>query len=257
VQMTLITNNQPAVVVHPPEAPLHFPPASVRGSHLDGTASLGFDALAPLESRDSRLDTPLSQLLAKLFAVISFICYQLLWSGLGSASLTRWRGHSNALQGGICQLQFVRLSRVYMQADGQPVPIYHNHHLGAFAHLGLAYSRPPFLAGTKLPSKNACAHSILLWASNLLNRVRHIFSQVCSSLLDHSCKRRQQVVEEPYSPGISAQAQPVLSTYSIPLRVRRSSARGLPLLDCFFGTSGSITAHCASVSSCRLVMLQV
>lgn len=251
--MTLITNNQTAAVVHPTEASLHFPPLPVRDPHLDGSTSLGLDTFAPLESRNGRLDASPPQFLPELAAVIRFVCHQFLWSALRSASLSKWPGNSNAIQSGLRQPQFVRLSTIYVQADRQTVPINDHHHFAAFAHFGLTYSRPPFLAGTKLPSKNACAHSILLWASSLLSSVRHILSQVCSSPLDHSCKRRQQVVEEPYSRGMSAQAQPVLSTYKIPFRVVRSSARGRPLFDCFFGMSGSITAHCSSVKSCLLI----
>jgi hypothetical protein len=145
----------------------------------------------------------------------------------------------------------MRLGTVHMQANRQPVTVSHHHHFGAFDHLGLAYSRPPFLAGTKLPSRNACAHSILLWASNSPSRVRQIRSQV--SLALHSLRRRQHVVGEPYSRGMSSQAQPVLSTCKMPLRLLRSSARGRPRLVCFLGMSGSITVHCSSVSSCLLM----
>jgi hypothetical protein len=65
-----------------------------------------------------------------------------------------------------------------MQADGQPVAIHHCHDFRAFADLHLAYAIAPFLAGTKLPSRKACAHASLPWASSWLRQVRQIRSHV-------------------------------------------------------------------------------
>jgi hypothetical protein len=76
----------------------------------------------------------------------------------------------------------------------QTVTIGHHHHLATLAHLGLAYSIAPFLAGTKLPSRKACAHSSFCWASNWLRKARQIRSHVPS--WDHSFSRRQQVVSD-------------------------------------------------------------
>jgi hypothetical protein len=86
----------------------------------------------------------------------------------------------------------------------------------------------------------------------LPNRARQINSQVPSS--DHWLNRRQQVVDDPYSAGISCHAQPVLRMYRMPFSVRRSSARGRPGPGLRLGISGSITAHCSSVRSCLLPM---
>jgi hypothetical protein len=94
-------------------------------------------------------------------------------------------------------------------------------------------------------------HSSLLWASNWLSSARHLRSQIPSC--DHVCRRRQHVVGEPYGRGISSQAQPVFSTGKMPLRVRRSSARRRPGPGFCWRSNGSMTAHCASVSSCRFM----
>src|SRR5690606_11268081 len=130
------------------------------------------------------------------------------------------------------QRQFVRLGTVHMQSNGQAAAIDHHHHFRAFTDLRLAYSIAPFLAGTTLPSKMACAHSSFPSVSSWLRKVRQIRSHVPSS--DHSFNRRQQVLSEPYSRGRSSQAHPVFSTYRMPFKVRRSSLRGRPRFACFF-----------------------
>ena len=66
-------------------------------------------------------------------------------------------------------------------------------------------------------------------------------------------KRRQHVAGEPYVRGTSSQGQPVFSTKRMPLSVRRSSCRLRPGPACCFGMKGSMTAHCSSVRSCRLI----
>jgi hypothetical protein len=67
-------------------------------------------------------------------------------------------------------------------------------------------------------------------------------------------KRRQQVVGEPYARGTSSHAQPVFRTKRIPFTVYRSSARLRPGPGRCIGISGWMTAHCSSVSSCRLML---
>ncbi len=189
--------------------------------------------------------------MTKASAIIGFVCHQFFRSRLGTATFARNRG---GLQRWFGQCQFMRLGTVYIQANGQATAaIDYRHHFRAFADLRLACSIAPFLAGAKLPSRRACAHSSLPAASRWLREVRQIRSHVPSS--DHAFNRRQHVLSEPYSRGRSSQVQPVFSTYKTPFNDRRSSLWGRPCFACLLGMSGSITAHCSSVKSCLLMPL--
>jgi len=252
MQRTLPTHDQSTAIVHPGESSLNLPARLVQCPCLDRTTSLRFLAFAPLKGRDRHLDASFTQLSSKSATIVSLISCQRFGS---SARTTAFLWHSDRLQRLIGQGDLMRLSTVQVQTNRQAIPIYHQHHFAALANFGLAYSGAPLFAGTKLPSRKACAHSSFPCASSLLNKARQISSQVPSS--DHWLNRRQQVVDEPYSAGISCQAQPVFRMYSMPLRVRRSSARGRPGPGFRLGISGSRTAHCSSVSSCLLPMPRV
>ena len=248
MQMTVITHHQATAVVHPAETAFNFPTLTVARSRADGATPLWLFALATLKGGNGRLDAAPTQLAPKICAVIGFVSHQFLRSCLRTSAFAR---NANRLQRRLSQREFMGLGTVHMQADRQTAAIDHRHHFRAFADLRLAYSIAPFLAGTKLPSKKACAHSSFPSASNWLRKARQIRSHLPSS--DHSFNRRQQVLSEPYSPGRSSQAQPVFSTYRIPFKVRRLSLRGRPRFACFFGMSGSSTAHCSSLKSCLLI----
>jgi hypothetical protein len=103
-----------------------------------------------------------------------------------------------------------------------------------------------FLAGTKLPSRNAWLQSSLpRWSSVPRNANQMRSHTPCSC---HSWSRRWQVERLPYFGGKSFQRAPERSIQRMPLRVRRSSARGLPRPLCA-GSNGSISAHWSSRSS--------
>jgi len=252
MQRTLPTHDQSAAIVHPSERSLNLPARLVQGPYLEGTTPLRFLALAALKGRDRHLDASLTQRGSKSATVVCLISRQ---SRGPSARTTACLWYSDRLQRLSRQGDLMRLSTVQMRTNRQAIPIDHQHHFTALANLGLAYSGAPLFAGTKLPSKKACAHSSFPWASSWLNKVRQISSQVPSS--DHWLNRRQQVVDEPYSAGRSCHAQPVLRMYRMPLRVRRSSARGRPGPGLRLGISGVMTAHCSSFRSCLLPMPSV
>ena len=248
MQLTVIANDQASTVVHPAKASFHLPPLLVAFANADRATPPGTGTLASLESGDSRLDPTLSQSMTKRATVIRFIGDQLFRAGLwATAFLTNPDGPQRRFR----QRHFVMISRGQVQSNGQPIPIGHCHHFGAFAHFGHSDARSPFLAGTKLPSRKAWAHSSLFSASRRLSNARQTRSQVPSS--DHWFNRLQHVVGDPYLRGRSAHAHPVFSTYKMPFKVVRSSARGRPRPGFCFGNSASITAHCSSVSSCRLM----
>lgn len=252
MQRVLPTHDQPAAFVHPGKRSLHFPAGLIQLSRLDRTSTFRFLPLASLKGRNSRLDASVAQFSSKSATIVSLVSRQSLGA---SARATSFLRHTNGLQRLIRQGDFMRLSAIQVQTNGQPMAIDHQHHLTALANFGLAYSGAPLFAGTKLPSRKACAHSNLPWASSLPSSVRQMSSQVPST--DHWLSRRQQVVDEPYSAGISCHAQPGLRMYMMPLSVRRSSALGRPGPDFCLGISGSITAHCSLIRSCLLPMRRV
>ena len=249
MQRTLPAHDQSPAIVHPGKRPLDFPAGFVQVTHLDRATTFGFLALAPLKGRNSCSDASLTQFNSKSATIVSLVSCQRLGS---SARPTTFLWHSDGLQRLVGQRDFMRLSAVQVQTNWQTVTLDHQHHFATLANFGLAYSGAPLFAGTKLPSRKACAHSSFPWASSSLNNARQMSSQVPSS--DHWLNRRQHVVDEPYSAGKSCHAQPVLRMYKMPLSVRRSSARGRPGPGLRWGISDAITAHCSSVRSCLLPM---
>src|SRR5208282_5367365 len=59
----------------------------------------------------------------------------------------------------------------------------------------------------------------------------------------------------PYSGGQSHQRQPLLSTCTMPLMTRRSSARSTPRTS--VGNCGSIRAHCSSLSQNSFLLINL
>ena len=247
-QVAFIAHDQPPTVIHPCKAAFHFPAVTIVRACTDRAPTLGMAPWSADKRGDRGLDAPPTQVPPKGLAVVGFISDQFLRSRAWTSLSPR---HSYGGQGRFGQRAFVRLRTRDMEPDRQAVAISHNHDFRALANLCPPDAGPPFFAGTKLPSRKACAHSSLLCASSTLNSCRQMPSQVPSAV--QAWKRRQQVVGDPYVRGTSSQVQPVCSTNRIPFRVCRSSARLRPGPGDCFGISGWITAHCASVSSCRLM----
>jgi len=223
----VIAYHQVTTVIHPAETAFDFPALAIRGAGSERATALRVLTRTPLESGNGRFDAPPAQGATKGSAIIGFVGDQLFGASFRASAFLRY---ADSPQGHLGQCALMRLGTSDMQTDGQAVTIGHHHHLAALADLGRAYSIAPFLAGTKLPSRKACAHSSFVCASSLLRKARQMRSHVPS--WDHSFNRRQHVVSDPYSGGKSSQAQPVLSTYRMPLRVCRSSFRGRPVSVC-------------------------
>jgi hypothetical protein len=64
-----------------------------------------------------------------------------------------------------------------IKADGQPIAVGYQHQLGALFTLGLADRSSPFLAGTKLPSRNALSHASFSCSSKRASKVRQMLFQ--------------------------------------------------------------------------------
>ena len=121
------------------------------------------------------------------------------------------------------------------------------HPLRSLAALGFTDRGAPFLAGAKLPSRNASSHFSRPSPSSAPSSARHASSHTsCSS---HCFKRRQQVAGDGYLSGKNLQAAPVCKTHRIPSKHARFEAHGRPRLSLRrfgSGSSGSINSHCAS-----------
>jgi hypothetical protein len=197
-------------------APLDFPALTITGPCLKRAPALWPAALAALKGRDGGLDAPAAQSLAKVTAVVGFIRHQLFRVGPRPAPSL---GDANRRQRGICQSELMALGAVPVQANRHAMTISHDHHYTALADLRFTDPKPPFFAGTKLPSRKACVPSSLPRASSWLNSVRQLCAHVPSAAQRR--KRRQHVAGEPYAWGTSSQVQQVLSTKRMPLSVWR------------------------------------
>ena len=246
-QGTFVPHDQPPAVIHPGKAALAFPALAVPRSSGQGATPLRALPSA-CHRRNGGLDASPAQITAEGLAVLRLVGHQLLGPRTRPPAPP---GHLYHGQRGLGQLTLMRLGTGDIQSKGQAMAVSDDHYFGAFPHCGLADARSPFFAGTKLPSRKACAHSSLPWASNWLNSTRQIRSQVPSAAQPE--KRRQQVAGEPYLRGTSSQAQPVFNTKRIPLSVVRSSFRLRPGPALCLGIRGAMTVHWSSVMSCRLM----
>ena len=142
------------------------------------------------------------------------------------------------------RFEIMNLRRGQVESQGNAATIRHQMDRAALPFAPALYERPPLFAGTKDPSRNACAQFSLPCASSVDNRLNQIRSQVPSS-----CQRTSQrwaVESSPSSLGKSHQRQPTRITYKIASIVCRSWRRLRPRLGCG-GKRGSTITHCASV----------
>jgi hypothetical protein len=206
LDISLIAHNQPPIVTHPTKAALAFPSMAVVEASADRSPLLGTTPVTAHVTRNRWLDAPPVQVLAEGSAVIRFVRDQLpgpcAW-----ANSPLWHLHRRQCQLG--QHAFMRLCAIQMQPDGQAIAVGNSRTFRVFAHFGFAIARAPFFAGTKYLSTNACAHSILLWASNQLKNARQIRSHI--PYLNQAQKRRQQVAGEAYTCGTFSRAHPVFN----------------------------------------------
>ncbi|MFS8612890.1 MAG: hypothetical protein FWJ68_15350, partial [Planifilum fulgidum] len=77
MQVSVISNHQPPVIVHPTEAAFNDPTPAVSLSHTDGSATTGFAAFS-LNGGNGGFDPPSAQPNSKRTAVISFVSHQFL-----------------------------------------------------------------------------------------------------------------------------------------------------------------------------------
>ncbi len=237
-------NDQTAKITEPGEGALDFPPASV-SAQLASVLRLS-PSVAPV--RADQFDAAPFQALAQRVAVVALVGDdpQRLFPGPTAAAR-----HGNLLQSRLQEGHFRRTGRVQVVSERNTLAVDHHHPLRTLSTFGLPDAGAPFLAGANDPSANVSAQSRWPFSSSSPKKARHTSSQTsCSS---QSRNLRQQVVGEGYSGGKSFQRAPLRSTQSIPSKTRRlSTGFRPPFRDCLnFGKSGSIFAHCASVSLTR------
>jgi len=148
MQISVISDHQSTVIVHPPEAAFNDPTPAVSLSHTDGTATTAFAAFS-LNGGNGGLDSSSAQPNSKRTAVISFVSHQFLGPCSGTPPPLR---DPNRFQGGFRQPDFMMVGAVQIQTDRHPVSIRYHHDLGSLAHLGFSNPVSPFLAGTNRPS---------------------------------------------------------------------------------------------------------
>jgi hypothetical protein len=175
LDISLIAHDQPPIISHPTKASLALPSMAVVGARADRSALLGTTPVTAHECRNPWLDAPPMQVLAEGSAVIRLV-HDRLPGPCARATSLLWRLHRHQCRLG--QHAFMRLCASHLQPDGRAIAVCNSHKLRVSAHVGFAIARAPFFGRTKYPSTNACAHSILPWASNRLSNARQIRSHV-------------------------------------------------------------------------------
>lgn len=163
LDISFIALDQPPIISHPTKASLALPSMAAVGASADRSSLLGTTPVTAHERRNPWLDAPPMQVLAEGSAVIRLV-HDRLPGPCAWATSPLWRLHRR--QYWLGQHAFTRSCAIYVQSSGQATAIDNSHRFGAFAHFGFANTKVPFCAGTKRPSTQACADSILPWAFN-------------------------------------------------------------------------------------------
>src|SRR5690606_7722811 len=96
MQISVISNHQPTVIVHPPEAAFNDPTPAVCRSVPEGAATTEFAAFS-LNGGNGGLDSSSAQPDSERTAVISFVSHQCLGPRSGTSPSLRY---PNRFQGG-------------------------------------------------------------------------------------------------------------------------------------------------------------
>jgi len=240
--MKVKAHRNPTEVLKPGEQPLNLPPPLVTPER---SAVLRRSFLSVRLMRRNHLNTLLFEFCVERVGVISLIANQ---------SFRRFSG-KNLSESFSDKGDFMRRSRRRVNGDRKTIAVCQRHELRTFAPLGLSHSKSPFLATTNVPSikhsdKSRSPRSFRSWA-----RASSTWRSVPS--LTHCWNRRWQVWYGGNLSGKSCQRAPLRSIQSTPFITSRVSLHGLPRPSSRRGSSGikgSISAHCASVSSSRRAM---
>lgn len=157
-------------------------------------------------------------------------------------------------QGRVQQRYLRRGRRRHVKSKRSTRAINQYHKLRALAPLGVADFRPPFLAGTKVPSTKHSSHRICSWSWSWARKARHNFSKEPSRV--QRGKRSWTVLLGPYRRGSSLHWAPVHKIHRMPSKQRRSSAGGRPPFGffCGGGKCSLILCQCSSESFRHVIL---
>jgi hypothetical protein len=234
------SGDEPAEVLHPREEPFDFPSPAISPQFAP---ILGLvPAAAPVGS--DHFDVVFfGEPLVERVRVISFVADE---PGREFVEKASGKNFLNKLALG-------RRSALHRYGERNTVINGDSDDLGALAAPRGADGKAPFLALAKVASTNASSRFSLPCSCNRLASKRSASSSF--PLRIHCWNLRWQVWYGGYFSGSSRHCAPVPSTQNTPLSTARVSCQGRPRLSsrrCGLST-GSITAHCSSVSSQRPV----
>jgi hypothetical protein len=166
---------------------------------------------------------------AKRIAVVALVGNHSQRPSFGTATASA--GHRNLAQGAFGQRHFSRTRRLQLGSQRNTLAVDHHHPLCALALLGFSDADAPFLAGAKLPSRNASLQSRRAFWSSSERNCRQILSQVPSS--SQRRKRRQHVLGLGYLSGRSFQRAPVRRIQRMPSKYEAIVSPGSPFAGTF------------------------
>ena len=213
--MIFPTHYQPPKILKSGKQSFDLPPATV-SSQAWAILGFRFSSVAAVRGNDLN-PTHANKPVIEPIAVI----------GLISDEPVRGMHDKAAVDGRINQRYFVGRSTCHVCGDMNTRSVRDCHDLGAFATLCLADSKPPFFAGTKVPSIKASRMSMpprsyMSCASSWAMR----WKTPCRT---HCWNRRWQVWYGGYRCGKSFQVAPVRKIHRIASRTCRGSCAGRPL----------------------------
>jgi hypothetical protein len=176
-----------------------------------GRAARPAPAVGPYSAGYRRLNPPSSQPLPEFRTVIAFVGSQagrtLLGASLGP-------GHSHPVHHFQPHGDLGHVGRRHHKRQGQAITFSQQVDRATLALPAIGNILSPFLAGTKLPSRNAWLQSSLPGWSSALRKVSQMRSHTPCSC--HSWRRRWQVDRLPYFGGKSFQRAPERSIQTCP-----------------------------------------
>ena len=241
--MIFVANDQTSEVLKPSKQAFDFPSALI-SAKLPSVLGALFTPVFSMRSNYFNAAF-IQKALIKSIAVICLIANNAIRGILGKATV----------DGLLNQLYFMGRSALNVSGDRKTSSVCDGHDLGAFAALCLADSKPPFFAGTKVPSMKASRMSIpprsyRSCASSWAMRLK-------TPNLTHCWKRLWQVWYGGYLGGKSFHGAPVRNIHNIPFKTSRGSRSFRPRgsLRCFADSiMGSSRFHCSFVSSILIIL---
>ena len=235
--MIFITHCHTSKILKPSVQSFDFPSSTITPK-LSAVLSGRLDTIIFMWS--DQLCSMLAQYFVQWIAVIRLIANQVLGSFLNEP----------LLKGDFGKLDFMRRSAGHVHRDRKTRAVCNCHDLRALAPLSFTDAKPPFLAGTNVPSMKHSDKSIR-------PRSRRSSANACKTLIsvpsrDHVWNRRWHVWYGGYLSGKSIQGAPVRKIQRTPLNTALVSFQGLPRPSSrrrLGGSNALIITHCSSVSS--------